>query len=139
MTAAPTHALLYQSTAARACSPSDLDQIGAAAQRNNAARGVTGLLLYGEIQRLPGVPGQFVQWLEGSEADVEATFDRIRRDCRHTNIEVLARGPAADVAGANQRLFPAWAMSVRRLAELPATLFGFLEHARTADALSEDR
>lgn len=139
MTDAPLHALLYQSTATRACTPSDLERIGATARANNAAHGVTGLLLYGEIQKLPGVPGQFVQWLEGSEADVAATFERIRRDRRHTDVRLLARGPASDLIETNRRLFPAWAMSVRRLAELPATLYGFLEHVRSADAVSDER
>lgn len=131
VTAAPLHALLYQSTATRACSAADLERIGATARRNNAARDVTGLLLYGEISMLPGMPGQFLQWLEGPEADVEATYDRICRDTRHSDVRLTARGPSSSVAGVDGRLFPTWDMSVRRLADLPATLFGFLELART--------
>ena len=133
MPAAPLHVLLYQSRAVRGMSASDLDAILEAAVARNAADGVTGLLLYSEMEMLPGLPGLFVQWIEGPEEAVRALYARITRDRRHTEIERLADGPAKSVAGANARLFPSWAMTVKRLADVPATLSGFLHYARTMD------
>lgn len=129
---APIYAVLYRSLAARAFAGPDLDRILDVSVEWNHANGVTGRLLYGEMARLPGIPGQFVQWLEGSEEAVVEAYERIVRDSRHTDVHVLARGPARDLTGGDGRLFPAWAMSVHRLSELPATLYGFLAHARLA-------
>ena len=131
---APLHVLLYRSVAARGMAAADLRDILETAVLRNGDVGVTGLLVYGEIERLPGLPGLFVQWLEGPEAAVRARFARIVQDVRHTDIETLADGPAAAVAGADARLFPAWAMAVKRLADVPATLSGFLLYAREATA-----
>lgn len=127
---APIHAVLYRSLAARAFTGPDLDRILDVSVPWNSEHDLTGRLLYGEMPRLPSVPGQFVQWLEGPEAQVAETFERVRQDRRHTDVHVLARGPASELTGADARLFPAWAMSVHRLSELPATLYGFLAHAR---------
>lgn len=129
---APVHAVLYQSLATRAFTMPDRDQILDVSVRWNDSHGVTGRLLYGEMSRLPGIPGQFLQWLEGPETAVTETFERIRQDPRHTDVRVLARGLASELTGADARLFPAWAMSVHRLSELPATLYGFLAYARLA-------
>ena len=131
VTDAPLHALLYRSMAMRACSAADLDRITSAAATRNEANDVTGLLLYGNMELLPTLPGQFVQWLEGSEDAVAETFARIRRDRRHTDVQLLARGPMRTLTRSNARVFPVWSMAVRRLAGLPATLEGFLEHAYT--------
>ena len=127
----PVYALLYQSDARLAQTSGSLDRILRASVPRNAAEGITGLLMYGEMTLLPDVPGQFLQWLEGSEAAVVASYERIRRDRRHADVRVLARGPAADLTGSGGRLFPEWSMELRRLADVPATLGGFLAAART--------
>lgn len=131
MPADPLYVLLYQSRAARGIDSSDLRDILETAVARNAEHGVTGLLLYGEIALLPDIPGMFVQWIEGPEAAVRSLFGSIERDPRHTEIEMLADGPARAVTGADARLFPAWAMAVKCLADVPATLAGFLHYART--------
>jgi hypothetical protein len=102
----PVYALLYQSDARSAQTSADLDRILLASVPRNAADGVTGLLMYGELTRLPDVPGQFVQWLEGSKDAVWAAYERIRTDARHADVCVLAEGPAADLTGTDERLFP---------------------------------
>ncbi len=134
----PPFVILYQSSASRAFSSVDLDRILTVAVAWNGAHGVTGLLLYGDAPHLPGIPGHFVQWLEGPEADVRGLYTRIERDRRHTNVEALACGAVRDVAGGDDRLFPDWAMATKRLGDLPATLHSFLETTRSfpADALS---
>ncbi len=130
MPADSLYVLLYQSRAARAIDAAALRDILETAVARNAKGDVTGLLVYGEMEMLPGIPGLFMQWLEGPEAAVRLLFDSIARDPRHTEIELLADGPAYVVTGANARLFPSWAMAVKHLADVPATLSGFLAYAR---------
>lgn len=126
----PLYAVLYQSRAARGLDASDLRDILETAVVRNAAHDVTGLLVYGEMAKLPGVPGLFVQWLEGPEASVRALYERIAGDPRHADVETVAEGPTEAFTGTDARLFPAWAMAVKRLSDVPATLHGFLEYAR---------
>ena len=70
-------------------------------QRNNAAVGVTGLLLAHN--------GCFMQTLEGPRRNVSQIFSVIGRDLRHVQIEVLSGGPASD------RLFGRWNMCARAI------------------------
>ena len=134
----PLYALLYQSNAVRHVGEDDLDEIHRAAAARNEQLDVTGLLLYGHVPDLPQLPGVFVQWLEGRREDVLALYAAIRTDPRHRLVETIAEGPAADVTQADGRLFPDWAMDVRRMAEVPATLAGFLDYARS-DAVGAAR
>jgi hypothetical protein len=86
------------------------------------------------MEALPSVAGEFVQWIEGPKEAVESLFASIQDDPRHTDVEILARGSSASLCGRAQtapvdtdgRLFPSWSMGLVRLAELPATLSGFL-------------
>lgn len=68
-----------------------------ASRRNNARAGVTGALLFST--------GSFAQVLEGPRAAVEATFERIQRDPRHSDVGVLQCEPVA------ARGFPNWSMA----------------------------
>ena len=79
-------------------------EVVAASTRNNRLRGVTGLLL---VHR-----GWFLQVLEGPLEAVDDTFDRIRRDPRHTDIRTVADLPIA------ARAFGDWTMSAERLDEV---------------------
>ena len=126
------YALLYQSDARVAQTRSDLDRILSASVPRNAAEGITGMLMYGGMRRLPDVPGQFVQWLEGPEDAVVASYERIRHDHRHSDVRILAKGPAVVLTGTNERLFPQWSMELMRLSDLPGTLYGFLNATRLA-------
>ena len=75
----------------------EVEQILAAAKRNNPPRNVTGALLYsGEY---------FCQLLEGPAAEVEHLFEVIMSDDRHQGIEILFFDPAPD------RYFGALAMA----------------------------
>jgi hypothetical protein len=65
---------------------------------------VTGLLLFHR--------GWFLQVLEGPLEAVDDTFDRIRRDGRHTDIRTVADLPIA------ARAFGDWTMSAEKLDEL---------------------
>ena len=141
------YALLYRSRARPGLLADGLNDIVETARARNRSLSVTGLLLHGQMEALPGVAGAFVQWIEGPEEAVESLFADIERDGRHADVEVLARGPLADLKAASRagaesagegRLFPAWSMGLVRLAELPATLGGFLQFASewNGDALT---
>lgn len=66
------------------------------ARRANARDGITGALIARH--------DLFVQYLEGSEAAVDATYARIAADDRHVDLRLILREPVAE------RLFPDWAM-----------------------------
>lgn len=91
--------LVYISSGSRKFDDDELRAIRDVAIRNNALIDVTGMLLY--------LDGNFLQLLEGGQADVEALYDRIALDRRHTGAMVLSRseGPV--------RLFPDWAMGLK--------------------------
>ncbi|MCJ2135907.1 BLUF domain-containing protein [Methylobacterium sp. J-026] len=72
-------------------------QILDASRRNNRDVGVTGALMFNA--------GAFAQVLEGPRAGVEATFERIQRDLRHSDVTVLQCGPA------ESRGFATWSMA----------------------------
>ena len=128
------HALLYRSRARAGLLAPDLNDIVATARVRNRQLGVTGLLLYGELEVVPGAPGEFVQWLEGPERAVEDLYDVVQDDPRHSEVEVLGRGPLVELAAPSAgRLFEDWDMGLVRLSELPATLDGFLRFAESWD------
>ncbi len=143
------HALLYRSRsrASRQLLARDLNDLIESAERNNPDLGITGLLLYAEMEMVPGAPGLFLQWMEGPKASVDALFETIRADPRHTDVDVLGRGPSAELASQSGeslvdpqgRLFPIWSMGMVRMSELPATLDGFLRFAQSWDGRSLTR
>lgn len=75
---------------------------------NNRMAAITGLLVVGE--------GRFLQVLEGPLAEVEATFERIRRDERHADLTVIARGSA------DRRLFRDWNMAHHQIVKADQAL-----------------
>lgn len=93
--------LIYVSTATHEFDTAELDGLLAQAATKNTTGALTGMLLY--------AGGCFMQVLEGEAADVDATFARIARDPRHSDIVVLERGPI------EARSFPNWRMGFRRL------------------------
>jgi hypothetical protein len=93
--------IIYMSTAAVPFSPDELKALLEVSRRNNAALGITGLLLYKDEH--------FLQVIEGEKTVVEKLFARISCDHRHTHILELFREetPARD--------FPDWSMAFRDL------------------------
>jgi hypothetical protein len=74
-----------------------IDDILSKSRRNNALVGVTGALMFSA--------GRFGQVLEGPQAAVEATFERIQQDARHGDVALLEFVPISD------RAFDTWAMA----------------------------
>jgi hypothetical protein len=89
--------IVYISTSREMPTAQTLDSILTSSRRNNAECGVTGLLLSGGRR--------FLQALEGPEAEVRATFERILADPRHFAIVQLSRREI------KQRQFGDWAMA----------------------------
>ena len=90
------HRLIYVSAAREEMPPEGLESILAAARRNNAPAGVTGLLLFHD--------NSFFQVLEGPKEAVVAIFAAIERDQRHSRVIVL------QTKSADGRAFPNWSM-----------------------------
>ena len=74
-----------------------VEQILSVSRRNNAAVGVTGALIFSS--------GFFGQVLEGPRTAVEATFERIQQDMRHSDVSLL------EFKSAVARTFERWDMA----------------------------
>lgn len=91
----------YISQASESFSDEDLLKVLAQCRRNNAANGITGMLLFGNTT--------FAQCLEGEEASVDELLVKISADPRHTWIKVLRRTPIAT------RNFSEWTMGFEQV------------------------
>ena len=102
--------LTYQSEASAPPSKLELDALVTHARVRNQANGVTGMLLYED--------GRYLQTLEGPPRGLETIWSSIKRDERHSNIEVLSQHL---VSG---RLFSDWDLLLyRRLDQAPKSFF----------------
>lgn len=88
--------LIYASQAIKPVDTGALQAILDKARLLNERDGITGFLLYADES--------FLQILEGEEAVLAATFERIARDARHTGVRVLERAPIT------RRRFSQWTM-----------------------------
>ncbi len=98
----PVFQLVYASAAVGELGEEDLAAILASARANNKPAGITGMLVYHE--------GSFLQALEGDREVVEALYERIERDPRHTDALVLLRREV------ESRGFGRWSMGFHRSA-----------------------
>jgi hypothetical protein len=105
--------IIYASRALHDFSDAELVALLLRARATNEDRHVTGMLVYSARS--------FLQQFEGEDEDVEVVWDRIRMDDRHTDLRVLADGPA------ETRLFADWSMGFEHVvpAELERTLPGY--------------
>ena len=93
--------LTYTSLARLDLQASDREDIHRAARELNALDGITGLLVFNGTH--------FLQIVEGTREAVEELLDRLRRDPRHTGLEVRDQHRVA------QRSFPDWSMELVRV------------------------
>ena len=89
--------LIYASTAAGPVTTSVTGTILRSAQAHNAASGITGVLCQGQ--------GVYLQVLEGERSTVEALYNRIQTDKRHTRIE------QRHLEDINRRRYSKWSMA----------------------------
>ena len=100
--------LIYRSIATEVPREADLVALLEHARPANAARGITGMLLYQN--------GRYMQMLEGVESAVRDLFAAISADRRHRDVKVVATGALA------KRHFSDWSMGFRNMdqfADLP--------------------
>lgn len=102
--------LLYISR--RAATDADVRDIVEASRARNAGLQVTGALV--------ASGGRFAQILEGPRAAVDALMDSIRRDRRHSGVEVLTY---EDI---ERRRFPGWTLAYAGTAQFVDGLIGTL-------------
>ena len=118
------HRLVYYSrnriTGTSAAMAAEVDAILASAQRNNSLIGVTGALIFNA--------GIFAQVLEGARHDVEVTFERIQRDERHGDVQVLA------FEEVQSRGFPSWSMAFVGRSREGQNLFAHIGEATDFEA-----
>lgn len=96
----PAYQLLYISAAITEFTEGDLEQLLQLARKNNESMSVTGMLLFHE--------GSFIQALEGEQEAVDALYNKIGKDPRHTETRVIFRGNTPD------RDFSGWSMGFYR-------------------------
>ena len=97
------HALIYVSEEAARLEPDELMTLLRASRARNRELGVTGLLAYRE--------GQFMQILEGEQADIRQVYGSIEQDPRHRQVHRVW-DDAIEV-----REFAAWPMAFRFLSD----------------------
>jgi hypothetical protein len=90
--------ILYISQAIRLITIEQLKSILVVSRKRNAAKDITGVLLYKE--------GKFMQILEGNRSDLNDIYSSILKDNRHKCIQLLSHGPI------DQRNFPNWSMGL---------------------------
>lgn len=90
----------YTSEATHQMSSEDVDRLLVSARSNNAALGITGVLLYGD--------GRFFQYFEGTRRCIDDVYARIHDSSLHRDVAELEHRPI------EQRLFNRWFMAFRQ-------------------------
>ena len=90
------HQIAYVSLSEAPLEAEMLSEIMAVSQRNNTRDGISGVLMYHDLE--------FFQVLEGKQSLVEQCYKRIQHDPRHSSISLMWKG----ASGAHA--FPTWAM-----------------------------
>ncbi len=109
--------LLYASRAAKALSAKTVASILTECQRNNPARGITGVLCYSDEI--------FLQVLEGGRDAVCDTFNAIVRDARHEQVRLL------HFEEISERRFGGWTMGQVNISKVNSSLL--LKYAEKAE------
>ena len=108
--------LMYASRAVPTVNQEELVAIVRKSKANNPAVGVTGVLCFSE--------GIFLQVLEGGRGPVNALYNRIAADLRHTQVELMAYEEIGE------RRFAGWSMGQVNLSRLnPGLLLKYSETA----------
>ncbi len=108
--------LMYASRATEPVKPDTLQSILQRSTANNPTLGITGVLCFsGDV---------YLQVLEGGRSKVSTLYNRISRDPRHRDVELLSYEEI------DERCFAGWAMGTANLNRLnPALLIKYSETA----------
>lgn len=99
--------IVYISSAKLGLAHSEIMNIVEDSRINNEKNGLTGLLLFNS--------GNFMQLLEGEESIVDALYEKIKKDRRHTEVKLLLREPIT------HRNFSNWTMGFKNIEKLKET------------------
>lgn len=117
--------LIYSSVAVTALNDDELAVLLGTSRHHNEVNGITGLLLHVHTESTRSA--FFVQLLEGSEAAVEQTYERIMKDELHHDLRVLSRGAASG------RKFGGWTMRLEQISTAQLQIAGTTtEHSESA-------
>ena len=112
---APTlYTFVYCSRAAEGVDDAEVGRIVEAAQRHNLARGITGVLVFGN--------GVFFQLIEGPAAQIRKLIRTLHSDPRHYDVVSLDWSEER-----RERLYPNWEMERVKADEIRAVLNDALE------------
>ena len=113
--AAPTLCtFVYCSRAAEGVEDAEIDRIVDAAQRRNLAKGITGVLVFGN--------GVFFQMIEGPAAQIRKLIATLHCDPRHYDVVTLEWSEER-----RERLYPNWEMERVNADDIRAVLNDALE------------
>ena len=115
--------LLYISQAASGITDEQVQDILRTAQRNNSAKRITGVLMYGG--------GLFMQVLEGPEQAVLRQYVKILDDPRHSDSRLIHITPT------DEQIFKQWAMGVLKSDPLDFQRIGELRARRLETVQSQ--
>ena len=119
--------LVYCSRASPGVDDAEVARIIATSHRNNPARGITGLLVFGG--------GIFFQWLEGPRDTVTELMAILKTDTRHESVVALT-----ETEEVRERLFPNWDMELVTTDDIRDVLADAMDTAKdekSADVLRE--
>lgn len=97
------YSLIYRSVARNSFDMPKIYKMLSEARDFNAIHSITGCLLYHR--------GQFIQLLEGAEAEVTSLYERIRHDPRHRLVELLEEEEI------EERIFDQWSMAFQDMGD----------------------
>lgn len=93
--------IVYVSSATELLSSDALRDLLSVSRRNNAAVGIGGILLYWD--------GNFLQYIEGPDDQLDLLMSKVAQDPRHNGLIVLER------ENIESRAFPDWTMAFERM------------------------
>lgn len=107
---------VYCSRAAEGVDDVEVGRIIELSQRRNAARGITGVLVFGS--------GVFFQWIEGPPSAVQNLISSLHRDSRHYDVVSLDQSVEK-----RERLYEGWDMERVEADDIRAVLQDALDSA----------
>ena len=104
--------------------PLELKEILAVSRKNNPLLGIGGAMCF--------LDGVYLQFLEGEAAAVDALYQKIEKDPRHTDVKMLVHEPIAP------REYPDWSMALLTWHEETNAIFKLFTQGSERDVYAAD-
>ena len=101
--------LIFKSDSEHLMSEEELIVLLNKARSNNKKNNISGMLIYVESMDEGKLTGHFTQILEGNVRVIRTTFQRIKKDKRHREVQMINKGVILN------RSFPDWTMGFKHL------------------------